>query len=104
MVAGSHDVCQREEGGHRLVAEVRARDREEGAVGLRNTDELGLAAITLAVLPEDAAMHAGAVEAGLTVLTGAVAPREWRDDEVANCEVLDVVADLVDDADELVSD
>ena len=29
-----------------------SRDREEGAVGLRNTDELGLAAITLAALPK----------------------------------------------------
>jgi hypothetical protein len=49
-------------------------------------------------------VDAGTVEAGLADLTGAIAPSEGRDDEVADRQVLDVVADLVDDTDELVPD
>ena len=104
VVAGGHHVGQGEQRGHRLVGEVRALDLDQGAVGLRDADELGLAAVTLATLAEEAAVDAGGVEAGLAVRAGAVAPGERRDDEVADREVLDVVADLVDHADELVPD
>ena len=65
VVAGRHDVGQGQQRGQRLVGEVRAGHLEQRAVGLRNADELGLAAVVGAASAEEAAVDAGGVEAGL---------------------------------------
>ena len=52
----------------------------------------------------EAAVRAGGGHSDLAVRTRSVAVGERRDDEVACGEGLDVIADLLDDTDELVTD
>ena len=47
VIAGAHDVGEGEQRGHGLVREATAGYRHEGAVGLRYSDVLGLAAVAV---------------------------------------------------------
>ena len=79
-------------------------DLDEGAVGERDADRLGLAAggAEGGVVPE-AAVDAGGLQAGAAELAAAAGDRERGDHEVARGEGGDLGADLLDDADELVT-
>ena len=107
VVAGAHDVAEREETGD-LVVRDRSGDDGERAVGERHADALALAAVREAavaiVAPPPAAAEARRADAVAAVHARAVAHVEGCDDEVARLDVADVRPDLLDDADELVAD
>ena len=107
MPAGAVDVGKREQRGQQGLVGVLvdAGDGDEGAVGERDADRLGLAAggAEVRVVPE-AAVDARGLQAGAAELAGAARDGERRDDEVARLHGRDVGADLLDDADELVAD
>ena len=103
VVAGRHDVGEGEERPEHGVVVARARDGHEGAAGERDADRFALAAVDLAVA-EGPAGGAGDGRAVLAVGAAAVAVDERGDDEVAAADALDVGADVLDDADELVAD
>ena len=66
VVAGAN-VRERKQRRQPLVGDVRCRDGDQGAVGVRNADVLGLAPVSVLTLTEEAAVDAGGVEAGLAV-------------------------------------
>src|SRR3954453_2454662 len=102
VMAGGQHVRERQERVQHLVRMAGARHRHERAVGER--DAYGLALAAVAVLREEAAGQARGRDAVLAVRAGAVAVGERGDDEVALLDLLDVGADILDDADELVPD
>ena len=75
------------------------RGGDEGAVGVRDAGLLGLGADRLG---DELGVHALGLEPGLADLAGVVGDDERADDEVADLDVLDLGADLLDDADVLV--
>ena len=74
-----------------------AGGRDEGAVGQRDPRVLGLGARD----GTGSTVHAVRLVAGLADLAGVVGGEERADDEVADLDVPDVRADLLDDADVL---
>ena len=80
-----------------------ARDFHQRGGGQRNSDRFALATVD-AVVPERAPSGALRRDSGPAVGAGAIAIREWRDDEIAFGERARLGADLLDDADELVPD
>ncbi len=107
VVARAHDVAERQEAGDLVVGD-RPRHDGEGAVGERHAHALALTAVGEAAEPvvaaPPAAVEARRAHAVAAVRAGAVAHVERRDDEVADAHDLDVGADGLDDADELVPD
>src|SRR4029079_17433349 len=98
----TEDVGQGEERRHQRVvlADV---DRIERAVRHRDTQCLGLSAIELAAVAEEAAVDAGGRKALLAEQASAVRIDEGHDDDVAASDPLDAAAGLFDDADRLVT-
>ena len=89
-------------GRHQRRDEVRvghARGGDEGAVGERDAGQLGLGAEGAHQDP----VHAVRLVAGLADLAGVVGGPEGADDEVADLDGADLGADLLDDADVLVT-
>ena len=78
------------------------RERDERAVGLRDTHGLALAAVDV-VGSVSASMEAGGVKPFPAEDTGAVRVEERGHDEVAGLQGAHICADGVDDADELVA-
>ena len=72
---------------------------DQGAVGERDAGQLGLGAEGAHQDP----VHAVGLVAGLADLAGVVGGPEGADDEVADLDGADLVADLLDDADVLVT-
>ena len=101
VVAGRHDVGEREQRGHRLVGVAVARDRDQRAVGKRHPHRLALAAV--AVHREEAAVAHALVmpwrqcgQVPSLKANGAMTKSPWR--------CADLGADVLDHADELVAD
>jgi hypothetical protein len=104
---GTHHVGEREQArDHRGVGLVAQRD--EGAVGERDADELRLRRAEgepgAVLRPEVRDVVARRLHADLAVRAGVVADREGADDEVTGAQAAHVGADLLDDADQLVAD
>src|SRR5205085_2810778 len=102
VVPGREDVGERKERRQHLVRVTRPRYREQTAVGKRDAYRLTLA--TVAVHRVEAAVHARGRDPVSAMRARPVAVRERRDDEVALLDVVDIRADVLDHADELVSD
>jgi hypothetical protein len=73
------------------------------ALGLRDADGLALAAVDAVAGPQPA-VPAGCLQPFPAEVTGPVGPDERREDQIAAGETLDLRADLLDDAQELVPD
>ena len=101
MVAGPHHVGERQERRHQRVVAA-DREHDERAVGLRDAHRLALAAVDARAAPP-AAVQTRGLQPLAAELAGAVGPGERRDDEVALLHRADLAADVLDDADELVS-
>jgi hypothetical protein len=99
MVPGAHHVCQREQRRHQGVV-CTDRQNDECSVGPRNTHRLALSSVDIAKAVS-ASVKAGAVQSASAEHTGAGRPKERRNDEVARLDRADIVADGLDDADEL---
>jgi hypothetical protein len=102
VVAGGHDVREGEQRGQRLVGVTGARDADEPAVGQRHADRLALSTVTVGRI--DAAVDARRRDPVAAVRARVVAIHERCDDEIALADLLDLGADLFDDADELMAD
>ena len=107
VVAGAHHVGEREQAGEQRIVRCR-RCGHERAVGQRDPDTLTLAGVDLqpeavGVTPPETVL-ARRVHAVAAVHAGVVAHGEGRDDEVADAQRRDLGTDVVDDADELVTD
>ncbi len=107
VVAGAHHVGEGEQAGHLVVAD-RVAHRHERAVGERHAHALALPAVgepaEAVVAAPPAAVEARRADAVAAVDAGVVAHVERCDHEVAHLDELHVVADRLDDADELVAD
>ena len=101
VVAGAHDVGEREQRGQQRVV-LAGRERVERAVGVGDAHGLGLGCAR-AVAVEEAAVHAGGMQALAAEGAGAVRERERHHDEVAWLDVSDLGADVLDDADRLMA-
>ena len=103
VMAGRHDVGERQQRGEHLVGVAGAADADERAVRQRHPHRFALAAVDALGCPEPTVGARGrdAVEA---VRAGPVAEGEGSDDEVAFRDGADLGADVLDDADELVPD
>ena len=96
--AGSQDVGGGQQRGDDLgVLGLAAGNDDEGSVGQGHARVLGLG------VPDEAAVGAARLEAVLADLAGVVAQAEGADDEVADLDVRDLVADLDDGAHVLVA-
>ena len=84
VVAGSHHVGQRQQRGHERVV-LADRQRDEGAVCLRDAHGFALAAVDV-VEAVAAAVQACALQPLAAEDAGAVRPQERRDDEVAGLD------------------
>jgi len=106
VVAGAHDVGQRQQRGD--LSRVRARRGDERAVGQRNPHPLALTPVhrqsVLIRFPPEATVLARRGNAVPAVSAGTVADREGGDHEVAGRDRTHVGAGLLHDADELVTD
>jgi hypothetical protein len=101
VVSGAHHVAEREQRRHQRVVLV-DRQRDEGAVCLRDAYGFSLAAVDVGgAVP--AAAQALAVQPFAAEDATAVRPEEGGDDQVAGFDRGDLGADVFDDADELVS-
>ena len=96
VVAGDEDVGQRQQRGQQRGV-LTDRRLDEGAVGLRDADRLGLRR------GEEPAVHAVGRPALAAELAGVVEEGEGGDHEVAGLHGADRGAGLLDDADELVA-
>jgi hypothetical protein len=94
--AGAQHVGGREQAGDQVVR-GHARGRDERAVGQRDTHPLRLCAA------DELPVHAGGLVAGAADLARVVAGEEAADDELPRLHGADVAADLLDDADILVT-
>ena len=101
VVARRHHVREREQRRHQRVVLV-DRKRDERPVRLRHAHGFALAAVD-SVHAVAAAVQARRVQPFAAEDARAVGPHERRDHEVALLDRLDVVAGLLDHADELVS-
>ena len=103
MVAGGHDVGEREQRPQHGVRVSPTRHWHQGARGERHSNRLSLTAIDGAVSEEstDDAVDRRAVQ---TVRAGHVAVDEGCDDQIAACDATHLGADLFDHADEFVPD
>ena len=103
VVAGAHDVGQGQQRGHRLVGEVGAGNLDQGAVGLRHPDELGLAAVSSPPPPKKPPWMQAVWKPASQFLQ---MPSLQENGEMTKSptDSRDVGADLVDHADELVPD
>ena len=101
VVACSHHVREREQRRHQRVVGA-DRQHDERPVRLRHADGFALSAVDV-VETVPAAMEAFALQTLLAEHTGAVGPQERRDDDVSGLDSLDVGANGLDDADELVA-
>jgi hypothetical protein len=102
MVTGSEHVRQCQQRDHGLIGMPRARHGHQRPVGQRDAHALALA--TIAVHREEPAGRARAGDPVPAVRAGAVAERERRNHEIALRDVPYRRADVLDDADELVTD
>ena len=100
VVAGSHHVGEGQQRRHERVVRADRQDHER-SLRLRNTHRFALAAVDVDV-PVPAAMQTRALQPFAAEDTGAVRPEKRRNDHVADLDGLDVGADRLDDADELV--
>jgi hypothetical protein len=103
VVAGAHDVGEREQRLEHVVGVVAVGDFDQGRVSERGPDCLALAAVD-AVVAERPAVQAVVRPAGQAVGADAVAEGERRDDQVALAEGGHFGAGFLDDTDELVTD
>lgn len=94
--ACAHDVGQRQQAGDQVVGRL-VGGGDQGAVGRRDTDVIGLAGA------HELAVHTRGLVAVAAVRTGVVRGGERADDELARLDGGDLAADLLDDADVLVA-
>jgi hypothetical protein len=102
VVAGGHDVREGQQRGERLIGVAGARDADEPAVGQRDADRLALSAVAVGRI--DAAVHARRRDPVAAVRARVVAKHERSDDEIVVADLLDLGADVFDNADELMAD
>src|SRR6185437_14015882 len=100
VVAGSHDVREREQRRHQRVIPA-YRQHDERPVRLGNPHGLALAAIEVAAPPP--AVETRRLQPLVAEDAGPVGPGERSDDEVARLDGADLSANRLDDADELVA-
>src|SRR5215216_1648116 len=101
VVAGPHDVRERQQGGHQRVI-LADRQYEERSVCLGDAHRFGLCSADV-TRTEESSVDARRVKAVVAEDTGTVRVRERHDDEVAGFHGADVGADGLDDADGLVA-
>src|SRR5438034_5815108 len=100
-MARRHDVREREQRGHQLVVRPH-RQHDQRAVRLRDANRFTLAAVdTVEAVP--APVEARGVQPLAAEDAGPVRPHERCEDEVAGFQRADLVARVLDDADELVA-
>ena len=101
MVPCRHHVREREQRRHQRVVLADRQDHER-AVGLRHAYRFALAAVdSVGAVP--ASVQARDLQPVSAEHARAVRPDEWGDDEVACLDRVDVGADVLGDADELVA-
>src|SRR5215208_5033956 len=101
VVAGPHDVRERQQGGHQRVV-LADRQYEERSVCLGDAHRFGLCSADV-TRTEESSVDARRVKAVVAEDTGTVRVRERHDDEVAGFHGADVGADGLDDANGLVA-
>jgi hypothetical protein len=102
VVAGREHVAERQQQ-PRVGVPQRERDDDQRAVRVRHPQRLALRAV-VAGLGEDAAVHAGGLQAVDAVFARPVGPGERRDHQVAGPHGTHVGAHVLDHAEELVPD
>ena len=101
VVAGAHDVGERQQRWHERVV-LTNRQHEQRAICIWDPQRLGLRAV-LAVVAEEAAVHALGVQPLVTEGARAVGERKRHHDDVAWLHGAHLGADFLDDSDCLVT-
>ena len=102
VVPGAHHVGEREQRGQQRLVGLR-REHVEGAVGLRDAEGLGLSAVGVAAVAEEAPVDALGLQAVVAEDACSVGVGERHHDQIAPLHRANLGADVLDDPDRLVA-